>query len=262
MNVRRILAVIERHFYEARRSIDHWVNIFFWPILDMIVWGLVTLYLSEKVGPGFNLKAFLLGAVILWGVFYSFMRDIAMGFLDELWSRNLLNIFSTPVSIWEYICGLLAINFLKIIVGASFSALLAFTFYKFNLFAFAFALIPYFFNLLLFATALGFFVTGLIFRYTTKIQALSWSFAGLLGPISAVFYPLSTLPPFLQRVAWFLPTMHSFEGMRQALAGGGFSPIHFWWGFGLDVFYLAAATVFFKWMFEVARRLGLLTKME
>ena len=134
--------------------------------------------------------------------------------------------------------------------------------YKFNIFTFALSLLPYFLNLLLFATALGFFVTGLIFRYTTKIQALSWSFAGLLSPISAVFYPLSTLPLFLQHIAWFLPTTHSFEGMRQILAGGGFSPVHFWWGFGLSVIYLAITVVFFRMIFEVARRRGLLVKLE
>ncbi len=117
-------------------------------------------------------------------------------------------------------------------------------------------------NLLLFALALGIAITGMIFRYTTKIQALAWSFAGLLMPVSCVMYPMSSLPKWLQDVAWMLPTAHSFEGMRQVLAGNGFSPLHFWWGAGLNVVYFAIAIAFFGWIFEKARSRGLLVKQE
>jgi ABC-2 type transport system permease protein len=109
---------------------------------------------------------------------------------------------------------------------------------------------------------LGIAITGMIFRYSTKIQALAWSFAGLLMPVSCVMYPMSSLPKWLQDIAWMLPTAHSFEGMRQVLAGKGFSPLHFWWGAGLNLVYFAIAIGFFTWIYEKARSRGLLVKQE
>jgi ABC-2 type transport system permease protein len=123
-------------------------------------------------------------------------------------------------------------------------------------------LIPFILNLALFALAMGIMVTGLIFRYTTKFQAMAWSFAGILMPLSCVFYPLSSLPSFLRPIAAILPTTQSFEGMREVIERGGFSVSHFRLGLGLNVIYFIFAIFFFRWMFEAARSRGLLVKME
>jgi ABC-2 type transport system permease protein len=109
---------------------------------------------------------------------------------------------------------------------------------------------------------MGIMVTGLIFRYTTKFQAMAWSFAGILMPLSCVFYPLSSLPSFLRPIASILPTTQSFEGMREVIERGGFSVSHFRLGLGLNVIYFVFAIFFFRWMFEAARSRGLLVKME
>src|SRR5260370_36341850 len=121
---------------------------------------------------------------------------------------------------------------------------------------------PYIANLLIFSLAIGIAITGLIFRHSTKIHALAWGFAGLLMPVSCIFYPISSLPKWMRAIAWTMRTAHSFEGMRDVLAGKGFSPLHFWWGVGLNVVYFALALVFFRWIFEKARSRGLLVKQE
>jgi ABC-2 type transport system permease protein len=123
-------------------------------------------------------------------------------------------------------------------------------------------LIPFILNLALFALTIGIEVTGLIFRYTTKFQAMAWSFAGILMPFSCVFYPLRSLPSFLRPLASSLPTTHAFEGMREAVERGAFSASHFKSGFELNVMYFIVAVAFFRWMFEAARTRGLLVKME
>jgi ABC-2 type transport system permease protein len=226
----RIRAVIVRHLYEARRNFDRIIDMVYWPVLDVIVWGFFTVYLARNRGLGPGIATFVLGAAILWGMFYGFQRDMAVGFLDELWSRNLINLFSTPLTVWEYVTGLIIVNFLKVAVALIASALLAWICYAFNIFPSMLMLMPYCANLVLFALALGIVITGLIFRYTTRIQGLAWSFAGLLQPVSCVFYPIGSLPRPLQAIAWALPTTHAFEGMRQVLAGRGFSAARFEWG--------------------------------
>ncbi len=262
MKLYRIKAIIVRHLYEARRNFDRITDMIYWPLLDVILWGFVTIYISKTSGPAHGVVGFLLGASILWGIFYALQRDLSVGFLDELWSRNLLNLFSTPLTIWEYVTGLIAVDIFKVIVSFFAASFLAWGFYAFNIFPHALLMLPYFLNLLFFALAVGIIMTGLIFRFTTKIQTLAWSFAGLLMPVSCAFYPLSTLPPFLQSIAWYLPTAHCFEGMRQILAGGGLSASHFWWGLGLNMIYLLFAVVFFKKIFESTKARGLLVKLE
>jgi ABC-2 type transport system permease protein len=174
----------------------------------------------------------------------------------------LINLFSTPLTLAEYMAGLLTVCLLKVMVGLLAASAIAWAAYSFDIVPWLPQFIPYMANLLFFALALGIAITGLIFRYTTKVQALAWGFAGLLMPVSCVMYPMSSLPKWLQAIAWTMPTAHSFEGMREVLAGQGFSPIHFWWGIGLNVVYIAMAIAFFLWIFEKARTRGLLVKQE
>ncbi len=262
MKIHRIQAVMIRHLYEIRRNADRITDMVYWPILDIIVWGFFTIYLAHGGRGGNRLADFLLGAAILWGMFYAFQRDLAVGFLDELWSRNLINLFSAPLDVTEYLCGLVVVNLIKVAAGAGCASLIAWTCYAFDILPALPQLVPYMLNLMLFGLALGVFTSGLIFRYTTKVQGLAWSFAGLLQPVSCVFYPLSALPRPLRLVASLLPTTQSFEGMRQVLAAGAFSPPRFWCALALNVMYFGAAAMFFRWIFESARRRGLLVKFE
>ena len=262
MKIYRINAVIVRHVYEARRNFDRVIDTVWWPVLDIVMWGFFTIYLTHGKGLQPNFVSLMLGAVILWTTFYSFQRDMAVAFIDDLWCRNLINLFSTPLMVSEYIAGIIVVCILKVMVGLLAASAIAWAAYSFDIFPWLPQFIPYMANLMLFALALGIAITGMIFRYTTKIQALAWSFAGLLMPVSCIFYPVSSLPKWLQDIAWMMPTAHSFEGMRDVLAGKGFSPVHFWWGAGLNVIYFALAITFFGWIFEKARTRGLLVKQE
>jgi ABC-2 type transport system permease protein len=257
----RVRAVILRHLYEVRRNANHLTNMVYWPVVNILLWGFFTIYLRrDTAGPG--LVNCLLGAVILWGIFNGFQRDMAVGFLDELWSRNLVNLFASPLSVPEYLAGLVAVNAIKVTIGVAFEAVIAWLFYHFDIFPLLPRFVPFILNLALFALAIGVAVTGLIFRYTTRFQTLAWSFAGILMPLSCVFYPLDALPKFLRPVAWLLPTTHCFEGMRQIITHGDLSLAHFLWGLGLNVGYFGLAMFFFNRMFESARVRGLLVKME
>ena len=262
MKLYRIKAVILRHSYEVLHNANHITYMVYWPVVNILVWGFFTLYLrhGDRLQPG--VISCLLGAVILWGLFNAFQRDMAVGFLEELWSRNLVSLFASPLSVSEYVTGLITVTFAKAAIGLLVESLIAWLFYHYDIFPMFPKLIPFILNLVLFALTIGIVVTGLIFRYTTKFQAMAWSFAGLLMPLSCVFYPLSSLPGFLRPLAWILPTTHSFEGMREAIDRGGFSTSHFRLGFELNVIYFILAIVFFRRMFEAARLRGLLVKME
>ena len=262
MSLGRIYAVMCRHGYDARRNLNRVADTIYWPAQNMIVWGFFTLYLSRdhRLEPG--LVSCLLGATMLWGMFNSFQRDIAVGFMEELWSRNFVNLFSTPLQVSEYMTGLMLVNLLKALLGLVIAAFIAGFCYAENLFPFLPGFLPFLLVLILFSLSTGLVITGLIFRFTTKIQTLAWSFAGLLMPVSCVFYPVSALPRWLQPLAWALPTTHAFEGMREDIAHGVISLTHFCWGMGLNLVYAVFAVFFFRGMFELARRRGFLIKQE
>jgi ABC-2 type transport system permease protein len=260
MKWHRILAVIYRHAYEGRRNFNRITETFYWPIQNILLWGLFTVYLSRQHGAVPGIAGALLGAVMLWGMFYTYQRDIAASFMEELWSRNMLNLFSTPLTITEYMVGLMILNFSKAVLGLLLAALIGWFCYAYNIFPELPAFLPFLFNLVLFALTVSLLITGLMIRYSTKIYTLAWSFAGILMPFSCIFYPVDTLPVWLRPVALSLPTTRAFEGMRLLLAHGEFSVPDFLFGLALNLVYFLLAILFFRRMFAIARSKGYLVK--
>lgn len=262
MRLHRIEAVVIRHMYELRRNNNHLINMVYFPVVNIVMWGFITIHLTHHQGMQSGLISSLLGGVVLWGFFYGFQRDMAQGFLDEFWSRNLINLFGSPLSVAEYISALISVSLVKALIGLILESVIALLCYHFNIFPFLIEFIPFIAVLMFFGLAGGVAVTSLILRYKSRLEGLAWSIAGVLMPFSCVFYPLKTLPASLRPFALALPTTHSFEGMRQVLAGRGFSIVDFQWGLTLDAVYIGLALLLFYRMFESARSRGLLIKLE
>lgn len=262
MNLQRIKGIIIQNLFQLRHSLEDLVDAFFWPSLDVIIWGFMTTYFTQLKGPIAGVVVFLMGGLILWNIVWRAQQDISVSLLKNAWSKNLLNLFSSPLTIWEFIVATMALGVVKIILTLLFVSAIAFLFYSFNLFSLGFFLLPFFISLIAFAWAIGMFITGLIIRFGMRIQVFAWSLIVLFQPVSAVFYPVSILPSFLQKIAWFLPTAHIFEGMRQVLKNGTISNEHLIWAFALNIVYLIFSSWFFAFMFEKAREAGKLIKVE
>jgi ABC-2 type transport system permease protein len=98
MKGHRIVALVTRHLYLYRRSLPRIMEIFYWPFLDLVIWGFITMYLAkyQPQVPGF--VTFFLGALILWDMLFRSQQGITISFLEELWARNLMNLFASPLS--------------------------------------------------------------------------------------------------------------------------------------------------------------------
>ncbi len=262
MSIPRIQAVILQNLYNLKHSLEDLIDTFFWPTMDIIIWGFMTLYFVKLQGPLALVVTFLLGGLILWNIVWRAQQDIAMALLRNVWGRNIVNLFSSPLTIWEFLLATMALGLVKIVLTLFLVSALAFFLYSFNIFALGFYILPFFVGLIVFSWTAGIFITGLIIRFGMRIQAFAWSLILLFHPVSAVFYPVSVLPPLLQKVALFLPTAHIFEGMREVLAGSTVSLEHLIWAFSLNAVYLIVASWFFAFMFEKAREKGKLAKVE
>lgn len=262
MKIQRIKGIVIQNLFHLRHSLEDLVDTFFWPLIDIIVWGLMTAYFTQLKGPVGGLVVFLMGGLILWNIVWRAQQDVSVSLLRNVWSRNLLNLFSSPLTVWEFFAATMMVGILKIILTLLVVSTIAFLLYSFNIFSLGFYLLPFFASLILFAWAAGIFITGLIIRFGMRVQAIAWGLISLLHPVSAVFYPVSVLPSFFQKIAWFLPTSHIFEGMRQVLKEGKLSSEHLVLAFVFNVIYLILAYLFFNFMFEKARENGRLANSE
>ncbi|MCR4409929.1 MAG: ABC transporter permease [Candidatus Saccharicenans sp.] len=260
----RISAMFLRHIYLYKHSLTRLVEIFYWPLLDLLVWGFVSLYITKLSAEGKSTPNFLgifLGALILWDILFRSQQGISVSFLEEVWARNFLNLFVSPLTIGEYLASLMMVAVFKVVVVFLISSLLAWLLYSFNLFIIGMYLLPFMICLVILGWAIGILTTGLILRFGQQAEVLAWGVAFLFQPISAVFYPVSVLPKFLQKVALAIPASYVFEGMRAIIFGRTFPAGHLVKAFGLDLVYLLLALFFFFRMFRQVRAKGLLAKM-
>src|SRR3989344_2671106 len=237
MKFHRIKALVIRHLYLYKRSVPRIMDLFYWPVMEVLVWGFLSLYIDKLNISGFNAVTFLLGAIIFWDLLNQSQKAISIAFLEELWEKNLLNIFVAPLRISEFISATALLGFVRLLIVAFVLIVLAFLFYHFNLFMFGFALIPLVLNLFFFGWTLGLFTTAIILRYGSSAQILAWGFIALIQPFSAVFYPVSVLPQALQYVAYALPSTYVFEGMRTVLQAGALPLAPLLLAIGLNVLY-------------------------
>lgn len=262
MKLHRILAIVQRHIYLYKRSLPRWLEIFYWPLLDLLLWGFITLYLRAVPGNIPHFVTFFLGALIFWDILYRANQGVSISFLEDVWSRNLLNLFASPLTAGEFLTALMTMGIVKMLTGTIAAVLLAMVLYSFNIFILGLSLIPFVLNLLLMGWAIGIVTTALILRFGMGAEVLAWGLALIFQPVSAVFYPVSTLPRFLQTVAFYTPSAHVFEGMRELLSSGTFPWHHLVWSFGLNGIYLGFAVAFFFYMLSRVRKLGLLMRVE
>jgi ABC-2 type transport system permease protein len=261
MNLHRVSALILRYTFLYTRSVPRVLEMFFWPVMDLLVWGMLTQYL--QTGP-YHLPAFirfLLGGMILWDVLYRAQQATTISFLEDVWARNLMNVFVAPVRLREFFAATFCVGTLKIVVTVVVLAALSAAFYDFQLLSLGWALAPLFVNLLIMGWSVGILTTGMILRWGQASEALAWGIPFLLQPVCAAFYPVSTLPGWLQPVSLAIPATHVFEGMREVLAGQGLPVARLAWAFSLNLVYLSAASLLFRNLFHQARSKGLLAKL-
>ena len=258
----RINALVIRHLYLYKRSIPRLMDIFFWPVMELLLWGFISIYLAKSNFAGANIITVLLGAVIFWDLLSQSQRAVSIAFLEDVWERNFLNIFVTPISLLEFVASTVVLGLVRVFLVVIVMSALAFAFYAFNIFTFGFYLIPFVANLLLFGWALGLFTTAIILRYGSSAQVLAFGFIFLIQPFSAVFYPASVLPESVRWISFILPSTHVFEGMRTVIATGSSALPELVWAFLLNIIYLAVILLFFYKMFAQVKAKGRLLKLD
>ena len=260
MRANRIAAVVLRQFYLLRGSPTRVLPMFSWVAIDIVLWGFITRYLNTFASGGFNFVPALLGAVLLWGFLTRVMQGVTQAFFEDVWSRNFLNVFATPLMISEYVIGLVVIGVCTSLLGLLVMLVLATLVFGLSMFAYGLAIIPFMMVLFLTGIALGVASSAVVLRLGPASEWMIWPIPSLISPFVGVFYPLSVLPGWMQAVAHVLPPSYVFEGMRAVVAGHGVRADHLLWGAGLSLAYVALAGVFFASIYRYAIRTGLIAR--
>ena len=253
---RRIAAMVSRYVYLLRSSWPRLLELIYWPAVQMLMWGFLQLYIGQNAGYFARAGGTFIGAVLLWDILFRGQLGFSISFLEEMYSRNLGNIMMSPLRPSEFIIALMVISVVRLSLGAVPVTFLAIAFFGFNLYAFGLALVAFFFNLMFTSWAIGIFVSGLILRNGMGAENLAWSIMFLFMPLTCVYYPVATLPTWLQPVAWILPPTYVFEGMRDLVIDKVFRPDLMLAALALNAVLFAAGVFGFLQLLQSARRHG------
>ena len=260
MNPRRIAAVVRRHSYGTINAPTRIVTLAFWPVIDLVLWGLITTFL-RRAGTELPVPvSFFLGAIVLWDIVFRMKNSVALCFLEENYSRNVISVMASPITAGEYLAGAVAFGLVKVFVTFAFMSALAWALFAFGVLEIGPILVVYAGVLIVFGIALALVVIGCVLRLGYAADELTWMLAAVLLPFSAVFYPVAALPGWAEAVAKVVPPAYVFELMRSALAGQAAPQGYLGAAIALDVAYLAVSFAFARAMFVSFLRRGLITR--
>ncbi len=260
MNRSRIAAVVLRIFYLYRGSPQRVFPIFIWVAVDILLWGFLTRYLNSVSHAEVNFVPALLGAVLLWDFLTRVMQGVTMAFFEDVWTRNFLNIFATPLRTSEYLAGLIIVaistSLLSLVVMVIFAGLA----FGLSFLIYGAALAPFLAVLFLTGIALGVAAAAIVLRLGPASEWLIWPIPMIVSPFAGVFYPVSVLPGWMQAIAAVLPPSYVFEGMRAVVAREPAPWGRLAFGGGLALVYLVLACLVFMAVYRTAIRSGLIAR--
>lgn len=258
---RRIGAMVRRYAVLILGSVPRMLELAYWPFMQVLMWGFLQTHLANATSLFANAAGLLVGSVLLWDILVRGQFGFSLSFLEELWSRNLGNIIMSPLRPHEYVASLMLISMIRLMVGVLPAIFLAYVFFGFNLFSLGLPLAAFFANLVFFGWAIGLTSNGLVVRYGLGAESIVWVAVFSFLPLSCVYYPLATLPEWLQPVSAALPSTQVFEGLRALVIDGTFQPSLMIKAFALNILYCSAAFLGFLHFLKQARIRGTLMQL-
>ncbi len=260
MNHKRIAVSVLHTWYHLTHSMETWVDLFWNSSLQMLVFAFIAVTFAQTSNP-LN-GTYMIAGLVFWNIIWSAQYGITVGVLWEIWSRSFSSLFISPLTLEEFLIGQAISAALKGIVSIIITALIGALVYKFSLLVFGWYLVIYFLELFFFGLATGMLVLSFIFRWGTQVQSLSWAMVFLVQPFGAVFYPVDILPPFIQKIAYCLPTTYVFETIRQQLRDGTVNVRYLVIGAVLTAVYVVASYINLRATHTLSKRSGAFARLE
>lgn len=251
----RIWAVAWRYLIQFPQDINQWTSMFFWPLLDIALFGFVGVWMHDSsTQSDFHT---LLAGVALWQFLIRINFDISLSLLEETWAHNTVNLFASPLSVYEWLGGVILKG--SILGGVTFITNIAFVWfvYGYNMFTMGSFLAYTTLQLFISGLVLGMFGSAMVFYWGPRVQAIVFTLGFITSPISGAFYPVSVLPEWIRHCAYTIPFSHIFEGLYLFLQDNTWPIHHVVYACVLNGVYASAALATFVYAHRAAKRYGL-----
>jgi ABC-2 type transport system permease protein len=260
-SMRRVSAMVLRHWYVIRSSWPRTAELVYWPLVQMLTWGFLQSYLAQATSFAGRAAGLFIGGVLLWDILVRGQLGFSIAFLEELWSRNLCHLMMSPLRPAELIAALIVVSLVKLTVAMVPVALMAYWFFGFNLLGLGVGFAALFANLIVMSWSMGLVSAGVVLRWGLGAENFAWLVAFVLLPLCCVYYPVTTLPGWLQPVALALPPTYVFEGLRALVLNHTFEIGYMIKALLLNVAYFALGAGAFAFFLREARASGSLVQM-
>jgi len=257
MKIERVYAVILRYILVVPRDLYRVFELIFYPIMDIVLWGFMGLWVQQQTQRDFNFGILLPASLVLWMVVERTQSEISLNLAEEIWAHNIINLFVTPMKLIDWLTSVIILGIVKALFIFFFATLTLWVFLGVNILSLGMILVPLWILLLLSGFVIGMCVTALLMRYGRHLSPLIWSIPYLILSFSAVFYPVSMLPRWAQYIARILPTTYVFETLRTFVMQKVIDYKMLTYGFSLTFFYLIIASFLIVWLFSKSREIGL-----
>jgi ABC-2 type transport system permease protein len=188
-------------------------------MVDTVIWGSIGLFVDQQGGAGRAGAPYMLSGILLMHVMYQANVSMSCGFLDETWSRNLVNLMVSPLRELELLAGLMIVSAARLVAGLSAVAVAAWLLFSFNVTSAGWGLIPVIAVLMLVGWTIALLVMALVLRFGNGAEILCWGLLFVIVALSGAFYPVHAMPGVLQPLGRLLPSTHAFEAARRLLDG-------------------------------------------
>lgn len=257
MKWHRIWAIVVRHLRQLPSDFNKLSSIVYWPFLDIVIFGFVGSWVDSFTMLD-TTKLILITNVVLWQIVVRADFGVSLNLLEEIWAHNVSNLFSTPLTIWEWICATFIEGVIMLFGITAFCGAVVYALYGYNILSLGFWLVPIIFLMFLSGLTIGFFTSSLLIYWGVRIQTLAWMIGWIFAPVSGAYHPITVLPQFLQSVAHFLPLFYATQSIRVLFEGSAENPsLLLIKGYGLILIYLSISITLFVTMFKYSKQRGL-----
>ena len=261
MKIKRILSLMLRHFYLIKGSFPRIFDLIYWPTVQIILWGFVSKFFTMYSSYFGNAVGVILTAAILYDFLFRSSISYNMLFLEEIWSRNLINLFVSPLRSSEVICALTSTALLRTLLGLVPAVFIAMPLFNISIFELGFPLYLLLLSLYMFGITLGLLVTAGLIRFGPSFENVAWASLFFIAPLGCIYYPVDILPEWIKPLALSFPLAHIFEEMRSILVNNTVNFKNILIALGLNIFYIGLGIAVFYKAFKSAKNRGTLVNI-
>ncbi len=252
----RVNAVIVRHFYYLLQDWMRIVQIFYWPMLDILIWGYVGRWMDGGDSTSILPYAMIV-AGSLWNISVRGCYEISVDFLEEIFSCNLINLFSSPLLLIEWIVASIILALIMACAVGIFLVMCIYVMFDLNVMTFGIPLLIVASQLLFSGLWTGFIGASLVAVWGRRVDSLVYMNGWLLLPFSCVYYTIDVLPGWARMIAKITPMSYAFDAMRSVITTGVAPSYEIGMALALNSLYTILSLLLFHYCFEKSRVQGL-----